>query len=62
MVGLGYHGPDPSRDVPCLGRVKMPYRGPGLRASGVMAIYKGAGKSTPKVPQLVVWIKNVLEP
>ncbi|BAD61120.1 hypothetical protein [Oryza sativa Japonica Group] len=38
-VGPGQHGPDPSRAVPCLGRAKKACRGPGLRASGLMANY-----------------------
>nr|BAD03181.1 hypothetical protein [Oryza sativa Japonica Group] len=40
MVGPGQHGPDPSRAVPCLGRAKKACRGPGLRASGLMANYR----------------------
>uniref|UniRef100_A0A0E0EA38 Uncharacterized protein n=1 Tax=Oryza meridionalis TaxID=40149 RepID=A0A0E0EA38_9ORYZ len=38
-VGPGQHEPDPSRAVLCLSRAKMPCRGPGLQASGLMAIY-----------------------
>nr|BAD46203.1 hypothetical protein [Oryza sativa Japonica Group] len=63
-VGPGQHGPDPSRAVPCLGRAKKACRGPGLRASGLMTNYSDwemrrtrrhhVGKSTPKVPQLVI--------